>query len=330
MFDVSEVLISDADVARACARQGGRRRLSSDEVRYVLERAPTTTTRAMAGELHVKWETLSARLAEMGVEAAPGRDEWSDVDVAKLRRLADEGWSQERLGDELGRTPNAIRMAARRYGVELYQPGRPWTAEDRDYLRRYYGRVALVTVARRLHRDEESVVQQAHKMRLGAVYGSSEDIPLADFIRATGISRDRILGTLVPRHGFPLARRCYGLKRKYYFVDFELILPWMRSHQDLFDASRVEDGFFVPEPDWLREKRRRDRDDNSYLSWDVRRSYWSEREVATAWMLYGLGRSVEEIAERVGRSPGAVAARLATPRGDGFGTRRDGGEEASE
>lgn len=326
---MSDVLISDADVARAAARQRGRRRLSSDEVRYVLESAPSTTTRAMAARLHIKWETLSARLSEMGVEAAPGRDEWSDEDVARLRRLADAGWSQGRLADELGRTSNAVRMAARRYDVEIYQPGRPWTADDKDYLRRYYGRVALASVARNLHRDEESVVQQAHKMRLGAVYGSSEDIPLADFIRATGISRDRILGTLVPRDGFPLVRRCYGLRRKYYFVDFERILPWMEAHQDLFDASRVEDGFFV-EPPWLREKRRRDLDDNSYLSWDVRRSYWSEREVSTAWTLYGLGRSVEEIAERVGRSPGAVAARLATPRGDGFGARRGDDEEVND
>ena len=95
----------------------------------------------------------------------------------------------------------------------------------------------------------------------------------------------------------------------YWFVYFERILDWMRDHQDLYDGSRVEVDFFV-EPEWLRVKRRRDMYDNSYLSWDVRRSYWTDDDVSTAWILFGLGHSFDEIGARIGRSGKAVMWKL--------------------
>ena len=300
-----------SEVERLAALQVGSPKLSLENVAYVLEHHKTTTVSTMSRALHIRWDTLKHRMDEMGLTAFSTRQIWSKADLAKFRKLAKEGKTLEDLAEEFGRSIDSIRLTGRRYNIDIYQPGRMWTKPDREYLRRSWGYIGLNTICKKLHREPDAIVQQAARMKLGPAYYRSEDILLADFCRATGISRDRVLGTLAPKYGFPLVRRKASKQQEFYYVDFAKILGWMEAHQDLYDGSMIEDGFFV-EPDWLRAKRRRDQDDNSYLDYNVRRTYWSEREAATAKFLYGLGKTPQEIATRVDRSPKAIAYKLST------------------
>lgn len=236
---------------------------------------------------------------------------WSREDVHMLRYLAKKGASIDEISEKLNRSRNAIVLSAKRYSVQIYQPGRKWSAEDLDYLRRTWGKIQLCFLSHHLHRTPSAIAQMAHEMRLDAVYQSSEDIGLMDFVRATGISRERILYTLVPKWGFPIKKLRNGTKQFYYYVDFEHILPWMETHQDLYDASKIKEDFFV-EPDWLKEKRRKDTKDPSYLDNNVRRRAWSEQDVSRLKYLAKKGYTPRQIAEEIGRTPGAVIAKMWT------------------
>lgn len=226
---------------------------------------------------------------------------WSKEDLMLLRDLATKCTSTSDISKRLNRSQNAIRLTAKRYGIELYHPGRIWKNEDKDFLRRHWGVVPLWYLSNKLHRSGSAVIEMAHKMRLEPIYHKSEDIGLMDFVRATSIKRERILKTLAPKYGFPLIKRKNGERQTYYYVDFEKILGWMEQHQDLYDASEIDDDFFV-EPRWLTEKRRRDKEDNSYLHWSARRRPWQESEISALKQMAKAGKTSREISEKLGRS----------------------------
>lgn len=287
-----------------------KRILTPEQKRFIQDNHETMTIRAMASELGIAWATVQARMREMGPPCRIEDDDWTEQEVAKLRSLAAAGKTREEIAEALGRSGHAVYAKARKTGVLVYQPGRKWRVEEIDYLRRNWGRVSVATIAKNVHRDVSGVVQKAHRLRLPPVYNNSEDVSLADFCRATGISRDRVLGTLAPKHGFPLLSKKYGKMQYYHYVDFESILDWMERHQVLYDATEIEDGFFVPEPDWLRAKRRADREDKDSLAREATRRWWTIQEIDHAKLLRKMGYSIEQIAEKLGRTPSAVRMKL--------------------
>lgn len=242
---------------------------------------------------------------------------WQEQDLDKFRSMAKAGKSIKQISESLHRTETAVQLTARRYGIEIYTPGRLWRAEDLEYLRRSWGYVRLDILCQKLHRSPAAIAERARRMKLGAASKRSEDIPLKDFALATGIGEYRIIYSLAPRYGFPLKSRKVGRRQRqsYWFVDFEKILTWMQQHQNLYDASLIKEGFFV-EPDWLKEKRRRDCKDNSYLNCYIRRRPWTERELSLAKFLAEEGWTPTEIATRVDRSPGAISNKLMALRAE--------------
>lgn len=234
---------------------------------------------------------------------------WSKEDLDMLRSFANKNTPISKIAKTLNRSQNSIRLTAKRHGIQLYLPGRVWEKNDKEFLKRHWGVVPLWYLSNKLHRTGSAIIEMAHKMRLEPIYYKSEDIALMDFVRASGISRERILNTLAPKYGFPLIKRKNGAKQSYYYIDFEKILDWMEQHQDLYDASRIEEDFFV-EPQWLKEKRRKDAKDNSYLPWNVRRRLWTDQDIANLKQLAKYGYTPKQIAEKMGRSHQAVLEKM--------------------
>lgn len=236
---------------------------------------------------------------------------WSKEDLELLRQLSPKNLPINEIADQLHRSPNAVKLTAKRYGIQLCQLHRNWKNDEKEYLKRNWGKQPLWYISSILHRDEHAIAQQAHKMKLDALWKSSEDIGLMEFVRGTGIKRERIIKTLAPKYGFPLKKKRNGEKQGYYFVDFDAVLPWMEQHQDLYDGSKIQDGFFV-EPDWLKEKKRRDISDNTYLSYYVRRRPWTERDISNLKYMAKKGLGPTKIAKELDRSMGAVIAKMWT------------------
>lgn len=286
------------------------REFTQEQIQFIKANHETMTIHAMADELGLNWTTVQNKMRDLGLPCVIEDKTWSEKDVTKLRNLAAQGKSVEEIAELMNRTDNAIYIAARRRGIKIYQSNRKWSLEELDYLKRSWGKISVESIAKHVHRDVSAVCQQAHKMRIGPLYNNSENISLADFCRATGISRDRVMGTLAPKHDFPLLSKKYGKQKYYYFVDYNNILKWMKKHQRLYDASMIQDGFFVPEPEWLKNKRRRDRFDKSDITQDAIRRPWTSQEISHAKLLRRQGYSVKQIADKIGRNIPAVRSKL--------------------
>lgn len=255
---------------------------------------------------------MERKLNELGIQAMKHDGvAYSALEKDRLITLAANNKTVAEIADILGRTETSVKRKANELHVAIKDHERRWTIEDMDTLRRQWGRVSLKSLAAELKRSEQAVIGRARVLHLPKCYLESEDIPLSEFSRDTGISRHRITKTLAIKFGFPIKSMKPGEKRLYLYVDINEILPWLERNQPLYSAANIPQYYFGEEPEWLVEKRKKDSNVDSKTilgKFDMKR--WTEEEFCLARDWVAMGISQAEVASRLGRSENSVRNKL--------------------
>lgn len=268
------------------------------------------TVSRLADELKCGWDVMNRQLQEMQLEPHRRFGTWTPSDAAKLKKLVKKHTAGE-IAEIMGWPIGTIRKQAKQAGLAFKNSKFDWTPEELDTLRRGYGYIPLSRLAKELKRSECAVTTKAHALGLGPVYASSDDIPLAQFCRDTGLSYSRILTVLAVKHDFPIKSMKPGRKRIYHYVNSGKILKWLRTHQDLYDASGIPLHYFGTEPKWLKDKRTEDwKRKNEPGEQDVKKGAWTKSEVDKALYMFRSGVDYDGIAHALNRTRRAVRAKL--------------------
>ena len=94
---------------------------------------------------------------------------WSADEVDELRRMAADGVPRAEIAEQLGRTPNAIRMKLQSLGLYVPKPAaKPWTDLDDDTLVKLYREGAsFTTLAATFSRSENAIITRLIRLRAG-------------------------------------------------------------------------------------------------------------------------------------------------------------------
>ena len=94
---------------------------------------------------------------------------WSVDEVDELRRMAADGVPRAEMSEQLGRTPNAIRMKLQSLGLYTPKPAaRPWTPLDDDALVKLYrDGASFTTLAATFSRSENAIITRLIRLRAG-------------------------------------------------------------------------------------------------------------------------------------------------------------------
>ena len=94
---------------------------------------------------------------------------WSADEVDELRRMAADGVPRAEMSEQLGRTPNAIRMKLQSLGLYVPKPAaKPWTPLDDDALVKLYREGAsFATLAATFSRSENAIITRLIRLRAG-------------------------------------------------------------------------------------------------------------------------------------------------------------------
>ena len=94
---------------------------------------------------------------------------WSADEVDELRRMAADGVPRAEIAEQLGRTPNAIRMKLQSLGLYVPKPAaKPWTDLDDDALVKLYREGAsFTTLAATFSRSENAIITRLIRLRAG-------------------------------------------------------------------------------------------------------------------------------------------------------------------
>ena len=94
-------------------------------------------------------------------------DPWTPDEVEELRRMASDGVPRQAMSEQLGRTPNAIKMKLQSLGLYVPKPAaKAWTPADEDTLVRMYREgVSLAELASAFGRTKNAILRRLILLR---------------------------------------------------------------------------------------------------------------------------------------------------------------------
>ena len=109
-----------------------------------------------------QYGTLKARYAKFN-------EPWTADEANELRRMAEDGVSREEMSQQLGRTPNAVKMKLQSLGLYVPKPAaRPWTEEDdASLVRQYIAGTPFSELAAAFGRTENAIISRLVRLRAG-------------------------------------------------------------------------------------------------------------------------------------------------------------------
>ena len=92
---------------------------------------------------------------------------WTAEETEELKQMAADGVSRADMSQQLGRSPNAIKMKLQSLGLYVPKPAaRPWTPEDEDTLVKMYREgVSFAALAAAFGRTEGAVISRLIRLR---------------------------------------------------------------------------------------------------------------------------------------------------------------------
>ena len=94
---------------------------------------------------------------------------WTADELDELRRMAADGVPRAEMSEQLGRTPNAIKMKLQSLGIYVPKPAaKPWTDLDDDALVKLYREGAsFTTLAATFSRSANATLSRLTRLRAG-------------------------------------------------------------------------------------------------------------------------------------------------------------------
>ena len=147
--------------------------------------------------------------------------------------------------------------------------GKKWSISEIDYLHENWGRITLNNLSMRLKRTKVAIDIKAKRMNLGASTRADEYMTANQVAILLNIDSHVVL-RWIEKHNLKAVKKVMLFKRKFWLVKHYDLCRWLKNNQDRFDSRRIELFALGYEPEWLQEKRRRDRElpKNRFKKWN--------------------------------------------------------------
>ena len=279
--------------------RGQRFEFTEEQEKYIVDNWGIESPHSMKKKFGCSWNAVCRVAKDHGLEL-PTSNEWSEEQISLLKELAAEMDYQD-IAKIMGKTDNAIRIKAKRLGIQVKINNRKWTQEEEEMFKDSWGNVSIEYLSKKMDRSIYALKVKAIRMGLGSMTSNNYDIILvSDLVDLLGVTRDRIVITW-PKLGLNLQQKRLTKNRIYYYVTWKDLMTFLESNQNEWDSRNVEINMLGSEPVWLQEKRVRDTKENPLFY-----RYWTDDEINKAIDLFNMGKSYEEIAKELNRGEMAV------------------------
>jgi len=146
--------------------------------------------------------------------------------------------------------------------------GKKWSISEMDYLNENWGRITLTNFSIRLNRTKIAVDIKAKRMNLGAITRADEYMTANQVSILLNIDRHTV-GRWIQNHNLKAVNKVMLFKKRLWMIKHCDLCKWLKNNQDRFDSRKIELYGLGYEPQWLQEKRKRDRElpRNRFKKW---------------------------------------------------------------
>jgi DNA-binding CsgD family transcriptional regulator len=169
------------------------------------------------------------------------------------------------------------------------------TEKELCYIEDNLGRQSLQSIARKLGLQPKSLeITLIRKRGTSNTKISTGMVTAGELAKTLQIDRNTVVGW-IKRHGLPYKQRVTRYKKKFTFIDIEEFWKWAYEHKDRIDFSKLAPNSLPPEPEWVKEERKKKKNVRNYRSWTI-------QEEKQLMELAASGKSFQEIAKMLNRT----------------------------
>lgn len=142
-----------------------------------------------------------------------------------------------------------------------------WSCEDEKFLQDNWGYYSIEYFMRKLKRSEQSIKYKATELKLGSqILANDRVMTIVELMEIFDLNRINLLSWI--GLGLPVKEKKISNYKKYQYVEFDELLRFLEKHQDIWDSRLLDEYYLGIEPEWLKEKRQRDRLSNETIRLD--------------------------------------------------------------
>ncbi len=269
---------------------------TEEQKEYIRKNWQKKSIKALAKEIGCARDTLKKVADSMNLEEHYSNI-WQEEEIEQLKALIKAKKSVSEIASELNRTTNAIYQKAEKLEVPLNEI---WTEEEKEHLKEMWGNIKIETISKKLDRTVDAIKHQAVLMKLGSMISNNYDnVTLTNLCEIFKISRSTIKSTWISR-GLEVKKIYLSKKKSYYLVPIKSLFIFLEENQDIWNSKNMEKNILGIEPEWLKEKRKKD------AKQTPQNNRWKDETIATAKLLINQGKSVKEIADKLEKTEGAI------------------------
>lgn len=241
-----------------------QRKWSEDEIVRLKELAKTKNISELVKELNRTSSSIKTMAKRLGINVMSDRKNWTEEEYKLLEKLTmiDKKTPKE-IAEILGRSEDAIIIKINRRGLKIQtNDKRFWTKEEETLLSDLWGTESFEIIAKKLNRTVSSIKNKAFLLGLGsAVENNYNGLTIKDISDLLGININTVSVGWIGL-GLKYKVQKISKSKSYRYVEIKDLYEFLEENQNIWDSRNLEKNILGKEPEWLKEKRKLDREQN--------------------------------------------------------------------
>lgn len=236
------------------------REWTEEEINRLIELAKTKKISELVNKFSRTSSDIKAMATRLGIQMLTDRKKWTKEEYQLLEQLTTiDKKTPKEIADILGRSEDAIIIKINRRGLQVQtNDKRFWTVEEETLLSDLWGTESLESISKKLNRTVSSVTNKAFQMGLGSqIENNYNGLTIKDISDLLGVNIQTVSVTWISL-GLKYKVQKISKTKSYRYVEIKDLYEFLEANQNIWDSRNLEHNILGIEPDWLKEKRKKD------------------------------------------------------------------------
>lgn len=232
---------------------------TQDEENELRQLAETFSVEEIVEKMNKSYSSIVSKLYQLGIRAKNNTNKrWTEEEETELLELL-TSYSSFEVAKMLERSEEAIITHAIGLGYKVDSKHRRWTKEEEILLSDLWGTESIENIAKKLNRTVSAITNRVSVLKLGSqIENNYTGIRIQDISLLFQVHRNVILTSWVSL-GLKLSFQKRSNHSVYSYVKISDLYEFLEANQNIWDSRNLEKNILGKEPEWLKEKRARDR-----------------------------------------------------------------------
>ena len=183
---------------------------------------------------------------------------WTKEQISQLEELL-PNYTTIEIAEIMDKTEDAIYVKAKKLGLQVLGVRKRWTIEEEEMLINMWGNYSIELMAKRLGRTSSAITNRAFVLKLGSVMVNNYDgLTIQEIADLFAVNRMTV-GVNWVSLGLVFTKKRISAGKSYLFVTIDDLYIFLEKYQNIWDSRMLEPNILPPEPEWLTEKRKKDK-----------------------------------------------------------------------